>query len=125
MLFDSLIEEFEERRRVDFDFSWSRCNIPHLERRRSVIADHLIEILRCPLDRSKLRLADAPLVARINKGIRDGAVANVGGERLGKPIDGGLVREAGDLLYPIVDEIPVMLPDEAIALASLSGGARS
>jgi len=32
-----------------------------------------------------------------------------------------LLREAGDLLYPIVDQIPVMLYDEAIALDQLNG----
>ena len=36
-------------------------------------------------------------------------------------IDGGLVRAAGDVLYPIVDQIPVLLVDESIALSQLRG----
>jgi uncharacterized protein YbaR (Trm112 family) len=34
-----------------------------------------------------------------------------------KPLDGGLVREGGDVVYPIVDEIPVLLKDEAIEIS--------
>ncbi len=81
-----------------------------------MIADHLLEILRCPQDRSRLHRASAELVERLNRAIGAGALANAAGERLVKPIDGGLIREAGDLLYPVVDQIPVMLPDEAISI---------
>lgn len=84
-----------------------------------MIPDRLLEILRCPQDRSRLHAAHAPLLARINQAIAAGAAVNVIGERIEKPLSGGLVREAGDLLYPIVDEIPVMLPDEAIDLRKL------
>ena len=82
-----------------------------------MISNQLIDILRCPQDRSRLRLADQALVARINRDVAAGTARNAAGEALTKMIDEGLVREAGDLLYPIVDQIPVMLPDEAISLA--------
>ena len=85
-----------------------------------MVADHLLEILRCPQDRSKLHRADAEVVARINRAIQSGILTNAAGEQLSKPIDGGLIRAAGDLLYPVVDQIPVMLPDEAINLASIA-----
>ncbi|MBA4106834.1 MAG: hypothetical protein C0485_13865 [Pirellula sp.] len=81
-----------------------------------MIADHLIEILRCPQDRSQLHLADAELVAKLNRAIAAGELKSVAGETFEKPLDGGLIRAAGDLLYPIIDEIPVMLPDEAVDL---------
>jgi uncharacterized protein YbaR (Trm112 family) len=83
-----------------------------------MIADHLLEILRCPQDRSRLHAADAELVARLNRAVVAGQLKNVAGETFEKPLDGGLIREAGDLLYPIIDEIPVMLPDEAVDLHS-------
>ncbi len=79
----------------------------------------LLEILRCPQDHSELLLADAPLIARVNKQINAGTLVTVGGQPLKKPIDGGLVRAAGDLMYPIVGGIPVMLADEAINLDQL------
>jgi uncharacterized protein YbaR (Trm112 family) len=81
-----------------------------------MIDANLIEILRCPQDRSRLSIAAPQIVDRINAAINAGAAVNLAGERLTKRIDGGLVREAGDLLYPIVDDIPVMLPDEAVEL---------
>jgi uncharacterized protein YbaR (Trm112 family) len=78
--------------------------------------EDLITILRCPEDRSALASADVALVSRLNKMIRDGRLRNRGGRRLEKPLDGGYVRAGGDLLYPVVDHIPVLLRDEAIAL---------
>lgn len=78
-----------------------------------------LAILRCPLDRSQLRLAEPTLVARLNAAIAKGQLQNRCGTQLEKPLDGALVREAGDLAYPIVDQIPVMLADEAIAIDQL------
>jgi uncharacterized protein YbaR (Trm112 family) len=63
-----------------------------------------------------VHVAPPEVVDAINRAIDRGAAVNQAGERLEKRIDSGLVREAGDLLYPIVDDIPVMLPDEAIDL---------
>lgn len=79
-----------------------------------MINHQLLEVLRCPQDRSELTPADAALVARVNEQIAAGKVTCVGGQLLKKPIDGGLIRAAGDLMYPIVGGIPVMLADEAI-----------
>lgn len=83
------------------------------------ISDALLEILRCPQSRTRLHAADGDTVARLNRLIAAGALTNLAGERLERPLDGGLVREAGDVLYPILDHIPVLLPDEAIDLSRL------
>jgi uncharacterized protein YbaR (Trm112 family) len=80
---------------------------------------HLLQILRCPQDHSELTLADESLVARINERIAIGTLTTVGGQTVKKPIDGGLVRAAGDLVYPVVGGIPVMLADEAIDITGL------
>jgi len=76
-------------------------------------------MLRCPNDRSTLTAAEPELLARLNAAIAAKRLTNVAGQRVERPIDGGLVRAAGDLVYPIVDQIPVMLFDEAIPLAQL------
>ena len=81
--------------------------------------DDVIAMLRCPDDHSTLMAADAALVARLNAAIRMGQLRNQAGLRVDHAIEGGLVRAAGDVLYPIVDAIPVMLHDEAIRLDQL------
>ena len=82
--------------------------------------DKLLAFLRCPEDRSPVRPAEEQLVASLNAAIRSGRLRNQAGNPVTKAIDGGLVRAAGDLLYPVVDQIPVMLHDEAIALGQLN-----
>ncbi len=84
-----------------------------------MIDKQLLEILRCPQDKSKLSQADAQLVMQINRAIDAKCLVTVGGHGLTKHICGGLIRDAGDLMYPIFDQIPVMLPDEAIDLTQL------
>jgi uncharacterized protein len=81
-----------------------------------MIADELLKIMVCPRDRQPLSLADDALVEKINRAIGRGRVESLGGDRLEEPLDGGLVREDRKLLYPIMDGIPVLLADEAIAL---------
>lgn len=80
------------------------------------IRKELLDILACPETKQPLTLADAALVARLNECIEQGQLTNRGGEQVTEPIDGGLVREDGQYLYPIRDDIPVMLIDESVAL---------
>jgi uncharacterized protein YbaR (Trm112 family) len=84
-----------------------------------MINDATLAMLRCPNDRSPLQIAEPELVARLNAAIAAGRLQNCAGKTIERPINGGLVRDAGDLVYPIVDEIPVMLYDEAIPLTLL------
>jgi uncharacterized protein YbaR (Trm112 family) len=80
------------------------------------VPDDLLAMLRCPVDNHPLQAADASLVAELNRQIAAGTLTNVSGELVTQLLDGGLVCVSGDRLYPVVDRIPVMLPDEAIAL---------
>jgi uncharacterized protein YbaR (Trm112 family) len=86
---------------------------------QSTIDDKTLAILRCPKDGSQLRLADAAVVAQLNAAIAARRLKDQAGKLVERPIGAGLVRAAGDLLYPIVDGIPVMLYDEAIPLAQI------
>jgi len=85
-----------------------------------MIDQELLEILACPENKTPVSLAEDALVEEINRRIEKGEVSNRGGKVVEKKIDGGLVREDGAYLYPIEDDIPIMLIDEAIPLKDIS-----
>ena len=70
----------------------------------------------CPETRQPVRPADGDILTRLNSAIEAGSVVNQGGQEVREPIEEGLVREDGKVLYPIREDIPIMLIDEAIAL---------
>ena len=80
------------------------------------VDNELLEILVCPETKQPVQPASDELLAKVNERIRAGDLRNRGGDAVSKPIDEGLVREDGRVLYPIDDGIPVMLVEESIAL---------
>ena len=80
------------------------------------IDESLLQILVCPDDKTPVSLADAALVADINSKISLGTAKNRAGQVVKEKIDGGLLRRDGKILYPIRDDIPVMLVEEGIEL---------
>jgi uncharacterized protein YbaR (Trm112 family) len=79
----------------------------------------LLEILVCPETREPVHLADAALLDRVNEAVALGRLRTKSGEPLKDPIKAGLVRQDGKVLYPVRDDIPVMLIDESISLEAL------
>jgi len=86
-----------------------------------MIDKQLLEILVCPKDHTPLKPVGGELLARINRAIAAGKAENLSGRAIEEPLSGGLVRQDEALLYPIVDDIPVLLIDEAIALEQIDG----
>lgn len=81
-----------------------------------VIDPSLLEILACPETHQPLRMATAEELSSLNARIAAGEQKNVGGEAVSEPVEAGLVREDGAILYAIRDKIPVLLVDEGLGL---------
>jgi len=77
--------------------------------------DQLV-VLVCPESRQPLRPAEPELLEKLNRAVTAGEIKNLSGHTLERPMEGGVVREDGRRLYPLIDGIPVLLADEAIAL---------
>lgn len=84
-----------------------------------MVDPELLDILVCPETKQPVRLADDELLARVNAAIEAGTLANRGGDPVTQPVAAGLVREDGAVLYPIRDDIPIMLVDEALPVGEL------
>jgi uncharacterized protein len=73
-----------------------------------------LNILCCPETKQDLVLIEGEPINLINSRIRDSAVKNRSGQIVKEPLDYGLLREDRKYLYPVREDIPVMLIDEAI-----------
>ena len=80
------------------------------------IDPELLSILVCPESKQTLQEAGTDVLARLNEQVDAGTLRNRGGSAVSQPLQEGLVREDGKLLYPIEDGIPTMLVEEAIDL---------
>ena len=76
----------------------------------------LLSILVCPATKLPLSLAPSELLAAVNTRISAGELRNVKNEPVQQPLMAALVRQDGKILYPILDEIPLLLVDEGIPL---------
>jgi uncharacterized protein YbaR (Trm112 family) len=80
----------------------------------------LLDILVCPDTHQPLRLADEELLGEINASVSRGELRNRGGTVVTRALQAALVSEDGRRVYPVRDDIAIMLIDESIALPASS-----
>ncbi|HMU29756.1 MAG TPA: Trm112 family protein [Nitrospira sp.] len=76
----------------------------------------LLAILCCPETKQAVVLADDLLIQKVNGAIERGVLKNKAQKAVTEKLDGGLVRSDNKILYPVREDIPVMLIDEGIPL---------
>ncbi|MBW8886361.1 MAG: hypothetical protein JF616_01280 [Fibrobacteres bacterium] len=79
----------------------------------------LLDMLCCPETKQDVSLADSSVIASLNLEIEAGRLKNRGGEAVREKLDSGLLRADRKILYPVREDIPIMLIDEAIPLDGL------
>lgn len=84
---------------------------------RTPIDRGLLSILCCPETHQRLNVAPADLIAQLNRRITAQQLRQRDQQQVYEPMDGGLLREDEQVLYPIRDGIPMMLINQGIPLA--------
>ncbi len=82
-----------------------------------MISEDLLKVIVCPETKQDLVVAEDEIVQKINDLIENGELLNRSKQKVTDKIDGGLIqKEDRTYLYPIRDEIPILLIDESISL---------
>lgn len=79
----------------------------------------LLAILCCPETKQDVALAPDTLIGLLNERVAKGQLQNKAGQLVAEQLDGGLMRADKKILYPIRQDIPVMLIEEGIPLDGL------
>ncbi len=80
------------------------------------IDNEFVKILACPMTKQPLRLAEGAIVDRLNAQIEDGMLLNRGGKLVKDKMGRGLIREDGLYIYPVIENIPILIENEAISV---------
>jgi len=74
----------------------------------------ILDLIRCPETRVPLRPATSAELGKLNDRIRGGGFLNRGGEEVSEELEEALVREGGDIAYPIRQGIPILIVEEGL-----------
>lgn len=86
-----------------------------------MISEELLSVIACPETKQDLLVAEDEIVKKINNLIDCGELLNRSKQKVTEKIDGGLIqKDDRKYLYPIRDEIPILLIDESISLESIA-----
>jgi uncharacterized protein YbaR (Trm112 family) len=79
----------------------------------------LLEILCCPVSKTPLTRLPASRLKTLNDAISAGTVQYVRGETVEDPLREALITEDSKVIYPVIDEIPILLEERGIGTTQL------
>ena len=80
---------------------------------------NLLNIICCPVTREKLSIATPKQLALINAQIANNTLTKLDGSIAENPQSKALINATKTLLYPIEEDIPILLENEAIELKGM------
>ena len=81
----------------------------------------LLDILVCPATRQPLALLEKPALETLNRAVASGTVKRRDDSPQAEPLREALITRDRKTVYRVDDGIPVLLAEEAIATAQVSG----
>jgi len=79
----------------------------------------LLEILCCPASKTPLTRLSSKKLGLLNNAISSGEVQYVRGETVLEPLKEALITEDSRVIYPVIDEIPILLEERGIGTTQL------
>ena len=76
----------------------------------------ILDFLRCPLTKSKLRFAGQTEIDKVNELIERGEIKDNIGNAISTKLTGGLINADSTILMKVEDDIINTIPDELIVL---------
>jgi len=74
----------------------------------------LLEILCCPVSKTPLIMLGRQKLEKLNQAIEKGEALYVDGEKVTETLQEGLITEDGKVIYPVRDDIPILLEEKGI-----------
>lgn len=79
----------------------------------------LLEILCCPVSKSPLSRLERSRLDKLNRAIATGAVDQIDGTRVTEELREALITADHKVIYPVLDDIPVLLSERGIGTTQL------
>jgi uncharacterized protein YbaR (Trm112 family) len=79
----------------------------------------LLEILCCPVSKIPLNRLERSRLDKLNLAIARGEVQYIGGQSIEHALKEALITEDGKVIYPVVDDIPLLLEQNGIGTVQL------
>ena len=79
-----------------------------------------IDLLRCPETQQKLTVAPIELLGHLRTEQVAGRLMTRSGKPVTAPVEAGLLRQDGTVLYPVCNGIPVLVVEEGVVLTKFA-----